>query len=272
MVYNDVARERSDRTQFHHGATLAVGYPTIGRRISRLPSFAFERSEPVLFVSTNAYRGYLHMVTTTMTDREMSELEIGLIRDVLNRLPRRVTYKPYPYLSRYADPDPALLAAREARNLSIVTDNIDMRYLIGRAKVVVTCRATSTTGWCLMSHKPLCFINVPDQMPLDDDVRDLFGESVFVFDAGNPAFAGELRDFLSLPLEEIESRWERKRPARERMISRFIDRPVRSPGREASAYIIEQCFSSEFFTTHAQRAPQGAFSGGGIAKAASCGR
>ena len=256
LVYNEAARKRSDQTQFHHGVTLAVGYPMIGRRISRLPRFAFERTEPILYVSTCAYRGYRHMVTTTLTDAEMAELEIGLIRNVLNRLPYRVTYKPYPYLSRYADPDPVLLAAQSAENLAVVTDNIDARYLVGSSKVIVTARGTSTTGWCLMSRKPLCFIDLPWQMPLPDDVRVAFEEGVFLFDAGSGNFPEALRNFLSLPLLEIERRWELKRSARELMVSRFIDRPVRSPGKEASSYIVEQCFVPDFFATHALYPPE----------------
>lgn len=256
LVYNDAARQRSDETQFHHCTTLAVGYPTIGRRISRLPFLAFEKTEPILYVSTNAYRGYQHMVTTAMTDEQMCEFETGIIRNVLNRAPHRVTYKPYPYLSRYPDADPALLAAHDAKNLSVVSDNVDMRYLIGSAKVVVTSRATSTTGWCLMSGRPVCFINLPDQMPLNEDARAAFEESLFLFDGSRSDLQEALLDFLSLPLQEIDRRWQEKRAARERMLGQFIDLPVKSTGQRAARYIVEHCFASDFFETHGQRTPR----------------
>jgi len=255
IVYNEAARERSDATQFHHGTTLPVGYPKIGRRNSRLPMVAFEPTETILFASTNVYRGYQHMVTTAMTDEQMAELEIKIICDVFAHTRYRVTYKSYPYVGRYADPDPALIAASKLKNVSIVTNNVDLRYLVGSARVVISARATSTIGWCLMANKPLCFIDVPDHLPLNMNARAAFEDALFVFDARSPDFTASMRSFLSLPLEEIERRWKEKRAARDRLIAHFIDLPGASGGRRAASYILEHCFSSEFFTAHPYRAP-----------------
>ncbi len=256
LVYNDMARQESDRTPFAHWPTLSVGYPEIGRRISRLPALAFVKTEPVLFVSTNVYRGNTHMVTGTWTDAQTAAFETRLIGEVLERLPHRVSYKAYPYLGRYADPDPALEAANASGNLSVVTKNEDMRYLIRSARVVITCRASSTTGWCLMSGRPLVFINVPDQMPLSDAARAAFGDALFLFDADEPDLSQRLRDFLSRPFAEIEAEWCAKAGARARLIAEFINGDTANTGRAGAEYLLGFGLSDRFFEEHAPREPE----------------
>ena len=255
LVYNEAAKDETDRTPFAHWPSLAVGYPQIGRRISRLPSMAFAPTETVLFASTNIYRGNSHMVTGTWTDEQTAAFETNLIRNVLQKLPYRVSYKSYPYLGRYADPDPALQAAEEADNLSIVTDNEDMRYLIRSARVVVTCRASSTTGWCLMSHRPFVFINVPDQMPLAETVKQAFERALFLFEADDPELAERLRVFLSRPLAEIETEWMDMAPARAELLRRFIDADTPDSGSTAADYLLRFGLSERFFEAHSIREP-----------------
>jgi len=255
LVYNDAARERSDETPFYHWPSLSVGFPTIGRRISRLPALAFEKTQPIFYVSTAVCAGYRHMVTTSLTDAQMYDTEIGIIRNVLGPAPYGVTYKPYPYLNRYADEDPVLAAAMATPNISVVTKNVDMRYQVGSAKIIITGRATSTAGWCLMSKKPLCFLDVPGQMPLREDVRAAFDEALFLFDTSDPDFQRTLLEFLSQPLADIENQWMRKAKARQTMLRQFIDMPVKSTGRTAAGYILEHCFKPDFFDRHQRRGP-----------------
>jgi len=256
LVYNDVAKEASDGTQFAHWPTVAVGYPQVGRRLARLPAIAFVRTEPILFVSTNVYRGNTHMVTGTWTDAQTAAFETTLIQKVLQDLPHRVTYKAYPYLGRYADPDPALQAAEAADNLTIITRNEDMRYLIGSAQVVVTCRASSTTGWCLMSHRPFVFIDVPDQMPLSSAARAALERAAFVFSVDDPEMTSRLRAFLSRPLREIEREWQDKALARREVIRQFIDANTPCAGRAAAEYLLRHRLSKRFFAAHAQHEPR----------------
>lgn len=250
LVYNETAKAESDRTPFAHWPTLAVGYPQIGRRISRLPRIAFVPTEPIMFVSTNVYRGNTHMVTGTWTDAQTAAFETRLIHDVLQPLPYRVSYKSYPYLGRYADPDPAMQAALASDNLSIVTKNEDMRYLIRSARVVVTCRASSTTGWCLMSARPLVFINVPAQMPLSDAAKKAFSGALFLFDADDPDLTDRLRAFLSRPLEDIEAEWAAMAPARARLIREYIDVDTPNTGSMAAKYLLAHGLSDSFFDSH----------------------
>ena len=115
LVYNETAVERSNDTYFHHGRTTAVGFPAIGRRLSKHPAAAFQKTEPILYVATAPHRGYVHLVSSAATDLETSRFEIDMIEQVLDKAPRRVTYKPYPHMARYADLDPTLGVAFPGR-------------------------------------------------------------------------------------------------------------------------------------------------------------
>ena len=112
-----------------------------------------------------------------------------------------------------------------------------MRFMIGSAGVVVTGRSTSTIGWCLMSGRPLCFFDKKSQLPLREEARSAFRESLFVFDADAPGFHDELSAFLSLPQSEIEHLWREKKTAREQLIRRFVDAPIHASGDHAAEHV-----------------------------------
>ena len=172
------------------------------------------RAPPILFVSTLLYRGNFQNRLEEVSDVDKARVEIGLLKEVFAELPHQVAYKPYPAL-RFPDPDPVMAAARRTSNVEIVGAHADLRYMLGRYRVLVSSRATSTIGWCVMSQRPFVFIDTGDYFTIQPAIRDLFAAGTFFFDAAKPGWMDELKTFLSQPIEDIESRWRKWRASGE---------------------------------------------------------
>ena len=84
-------------------------------------------------------------------------------------------------------------------------------------KVIITSRATSTIGWCLLSNKPLIFINVPYWFELKEEMKELFQKSMFYFNYSDKNCLSSLKDLLSLSLNEIEKLWNEKEKDRKKL-------------------------------------------------------
>ncbi len=250
-VYNEAGEHKTNETQFYHGASMAVGFPDKGRRLERLPIWCFKKAEPILYVSTNLYRGTVNTVSGTQSDLESCRAEMELIENVLAQLPHRVSYKTYPETLRYADPDPALELARRCNNLTVIDGSIDVRYFMRSASLVVTSRATSTTGWCILSGLPFCFIDVPNQMPLAPEAKNAFKAAFFYFTMADPDLNAQLQEFLSQPLDSIREHWWQKEAARRQFKATFIDKPTSSAGDLLAGYLVDNAFDPTFCAEHA---------------------
>jgi hypothetical protein len=217
IVFNKEARRVSQANPFRSCEALSVGLPRDYRRarISR----SHPSSPPVWYISTALYLGHRGQLFQGITDGDKADHEIALIERVLDRLPHRVLYKPYPAF-RYLDPDPVIEAARAAPNISVYEERADLRYLIQRARLLICSRSYSTPSWCLMSGRPVVHIDIPDQ--LTSEARSAFEAGLFLFDAGSADFHDRLRVFLSQPIELIERLYAAKQAARTRLIERFF--------------------------------------------------
>lgn len=234
MAFNTLSSKMSNANPFAHGTSLPVGFPkdyfrNIGRKID-------PEKPPVLFVSTTLYVGNQQSLSGSLSDIEAAEREIGIVTNILDEIPHKVEYKPYPSI-RYADPDPIHQAVHESENISFFDEGIDLRYEVGKYRVVITSRATSTVSWCIMSARPLVFINYPDHMPLTDAAHEAFRKGVFLFEVEKDGWQEELRAFLSKPISDIEAEWERKSANRAHLISDFFTIPEQGAGRRAADYI-----------------------------------
>lgn len=192
-----------------------------------------DADHPLLYVSTALLSGNVNAYSGGVSDVERVRRELALVEDVLARLPYGVRYKSYPSTDRYDDPDPVLAAVARHPRLQLFDRALDLRYMIGQHRLVITSRATSTVGWCLMSGKPLVFIDHPDHMPLRDEARDLFAQGVFLFD-WRDATTDALRAFLSRPLAEIEVEWRDKAAARRKLVEELFCRPGNRVGRRVA--------------------------------------
>jgi hypothetical protein len=202
LCFNQQAVRYSQESVFAISTATAVGLPADYRRyrVRRTGTSGC----PIIYVSTLLYRGNRQLTNTCLTDLQRANREIEFITNVLGRLPHNVRYKPYPSF-RYADPDPVFEAAQNCKNIEIYTNEIDLRYIVGEHRVVVTTGATSTVGWCAFSDLPMVFIDDPQVQPLTSMASKLFDEGVFRFDRDSQKFIDEIRNFLSQPISLIES-------------------------------------------------------------------
>ena len=238
LVFNERSVAIGNGLPGRQAETVAVGMPSDFTRTAGAYPFRKE-AYPVLFVSTAAYSGYSGKIRYgTQTDRGMLDLEMTLLETVFGRLPHNVLYKTYPAL-RFIDPAPAADLARRLANVTLFDEFLDLRYLIRRARVLVTMRATSTVSWCLLSDKPLVFIDVEDNMPLRADARDAFQKGVFLFATRDEGWADRLRSFLARPIAEIEREWAEKRDARRDLVANYMNHG-RGAGRRAADCLLGQ--------------------------------
>lgn len=227
LTFNAAAARLHNRNSMRAGVAKSIGAPGHYRK---RPGSGRERA-PIWYISTALYTGHWGLLHKGVADIDLARREIAIIDDVLARLPHRVVFKPYPG-NRYPDPDPIQLAAARRANIDVETRRIDLRYLIRKARILVTSHATSTLGWALMSGRPVVYLEKPDEVPFDPAVRSLAEDAFFFFDFARPDAAEKTRAFLAQPIEAIEASWREKEPARRSFMRQFIDEApeAASPG------------------------------------------
>jgi len=234
LTFNEEAERIYNRSPFKYGNAISVGAPMRYFRAASLGG-DWRTPAPVLYVSTKLYRGNRQILTGFLTDFGKARQEWALVERVLGKLPHRLLFKPYPEENRrYADEDPVVGFARKQENIEVYEKRVDLRYILSAHRVVIASRATSTISWCLLSGKPLVFINYRNEYALSSQALEAFRESVFLFDADDGDFFANLRTFLSQPIDEIERQWRQKEAARSEMIRRFISGDGPGAGRRAA--------------------------------------
>ena len=233
-TYNQALAALNDTAAFGRARSVAVGMPTeLRRSISRR---AGPPTGEIWYVSTGLSRGRTALLHMAEPDHRIAEFELGLIDTVLGDLPHPVVFKPYPAV-RYTDGDPVAERAAHTPGIRLHDGRGDFRFLAARCGVIVTARATSTLSWCLMSSRPVVFIDIPTQMPLRPEVRALAEQALFLFDAADPAMATDLRAFLSRPIAEIEADWRKRAPARAVLIDAYFDTDSGPAGQVAATAV-----------------------------------
>jgi hypothetical protein len=239
FTYNSKIADIEKNTFFNKSTHFTVGMP---KRLIRMRDMQTTSKEvtPIVYISTNLY--HMGLSLAQKTDYGNAIDEQLLITNVLSKLPHKVCYKAYPEDNRrYADTDPVLMYPEKARNMNLFTNKIDMRYLISEYKVFVTSQATSTLGWPIMSGKPVIFINRKYNNPLTNEAYKSLSQGIFVFNDDENDFHKNIRDFLSLPIEEIERLWQKKKKYRKEMIrDYFTEHNNGDAGERAARVILEE--------------------------------
>lgn len=217
VTFNQPMAELCRSNPAGRGAAIAAGLPRDYRRRTPRRHVA---PAAVWYVRTTLFQSNLGRVHRGLSDHEVLLRETTLIDHVLARLPHKVIYKPYPAI-RYLDPDPVLEHAA-ASSIEVFEQRLDLRYVVGRAGVLVTRGATSTLSWCLTSERPTVLINCADHMPLRAELVEPFDQALFLFDGLAADFHERLRTFLSRPLAEIDRAWRAKAAARRELLGTWL--------------------------------------------------
>ena len=230
ITFNARAVELSQAGAFCRGRTIDVGLPKDYYRMGQMEN---ARDVPKIWYISTAFYVANHGQIEGANDVDKCRYETDIVEKVLARLRSNVLYKPYPG-RRFEDPDPVETTAASASNISVYRDRLDLRYIVGSARLLITSRGYSTPSWCLATGKPLVHIDIPDATPLPVDAREAFAAGVFLFDAGAEDFHDSLRQFLDQPFEAIEAMWAEKSAARETLLRRYISSGTKGAGRRAA--------------------------------------
>ena len=242
LVHNKATKKILSENYFAKSKPYIVGASSRHARVGR-KKHANNSAIPIVYISTNLYRGNMGFIMSSKTDYSQARDEQKIILSVLSKLPHRVRYKVYPDDNRrFPDSDPVFKDAISADNIDFFSDKIDMRYLLEEHRILITSVATSTLSWPVMTGKPVIFINCKNNCPLTDDAHSALSKGLFVFDDDNIEFYDKLRDFLSQPIEEIERLWEIKRVYREDMMVEFFSAYDGGAGTRAAHIILEKYF------------------------------
>lgn len=238
LLYDQKVAEAEERSYFARAESFVVGASSRHIRMKNGRS-SLSDVPPIVYVSTNLYRGNIGLFISSKTDYLRARDEQKIVNNVLAGLPHKVCYKTYPEDNRrFADADPVLADVYTASNIELFSEKIDMRYLLSGHRVIVTSSATSTLGWPVMTGKPVVFINWKHNSPLADDARDSLSEGLFLFDDDEVDFYERLHDFLVQPIEEIEQLWALKKKARETMTAEFFSAYSSRAGTRAAKMIL----------------------------------
>ncbi len=238
FAYNAKIVDIEKKTFFNKSKHYNVGMPL--RLVRMLHKRAIDKPVlPMIYISTNLYHAGLSISPKVDYIRALDEHK--LVNNVLSMIPYNVCYKTYPDINRrYADTDPVLEDIKNADNINLFSDKIDMRYLVYKYRIFITTCATSTLGWPVMSGNPVVFINRKYNNPLTDDALESLSRGLFVFNDNESGFHDNLRNFLSQPLEEIERLWKEKEAARREMIREYFSSHKSGAGKRSAKIIIDQ--------------------------------
>ena len=169
-------------------------------------------------------------ISMTWSDLHKDKFEAELFERSLSRIPHTVTIKPY-LAPDYPGMRKSVEVIERSPNLNLYKGGMDLRYIAGNFRVIITSRATSTLGWCVLANRPMVYLDLPHQNPLWDDARAALEKAVFYFDMAQPGAFERLREFLSQPFDVIEREWLKRADDRRRFVERYLDSGPRGFGK-----------------------------------------
>ena len=241
LYYNSKCVEIEDQSYFSKSKSYVVGMSSRHMRMKNIRTKTYS-DIPVVYISTNLYRGNTGSLISWHTDYDRARKEQEFVKEVLYKIPHRVLYKPYPEEDRrYADQDPIFNDISSSSNIVLFDKKIDMRYLLSEHRVIITSGATSTLGWPVMSGKPVIFINRKEKSPLTDEAHASLSKGLFVFDDDDQNFNKNLKYFLSQSISRIEELWKNKKNDREKMVRNyFSEYKDNNAGKRAAQIILRE--------------------------------
>lgn len=221
FVYNSNVINNSIKSRFHSSSDMVIGIPNDLKKLNIRKSND-KIFPPVLYASTNLYTGNRGIPGRAgSSDIDKASFEIDIIKNILGKIPHKVHYKPY-FSKRYTGPPIEWNYINSQSNIILNKDEIDLRYIINKSKVIITSRATSTLGWCIHASKPLIYIENMDNR-LNDKIRAIFKKSLFYFDVYETDWKDDLKKLLSKNITKIEKDWNKMSKNREKYLYPYFD-------------------------------------------------
>lgn len=231
LCFDDKANEFSSSNPHCRATIVTVGVPDLyrmnGRAIPDNECGDIGYIQTMIPVSNRA-----SAFTLTWTDLRKEQFEADLMERCLAKLPHRVTIKPY-LAPDYQGLRKSQEVIDQSGNLNLYSKAFDLRYIAGNFRVIVTSRATSTLGWCVLAGRPMVYLDLPYHYPLWDDAREALKNAVFYFDMGKPDAIDRLREFMSQSLDQIDRQWAELAEGRRRFIARYVDSGPNAYGKRA---------------------------------------
>lgn len=244
FTYNETAASLVKGFETTRAEVISVGQPRDLAEVGRHRRGSGPEVD-IHYVSNQALFGHvLPPSSAGISESEAVAWERSIVKEVLARLPHRVMYKPYRAMF-YLDRNPLHASAAEQPGIHYYEGYLDLRYMLPNARVLVLTHAASTLSWCLMSTKPVVYINAPDQAPLYPKFEADLRQGGIVVDASAPDFIEQLRRVLSQPIEAIEAEWRAKAGIRRRTLERFIGKADGKAGRRMADAIRQRTLRQE---------------------------
>ncbi len=220
-AFNNAAVSVAAENPFNVAQHYVYGMPKRYRRQKNI--FKFRKKYPILFLSNMLYRGNDGRIHTWVNDYEFFNIESDLIKIISTNLNKQVFYKPYPAsFKRYEEKDPILEEIDSYKNVHIIKNNKDARYLTGNSRLIICSTSSSTVSWAIMSNIPVVFINLPNIAPLKKEAIPYFEKGLFLFNYNNKYSMKKLRKLLSLNFKDINKIWNEKIIYRNKLIQTYI--------------------------------------------------
>ena len=220
FVYNDNTALRSKHSRFHQSEDVKIGLPEDLKKGMNYKSIN-NIQNPILYATTNVYCGNRGIASRAgSSDQDKARFELDFIENILSKIPHRVQYKPY-FSKRYVGDSIEINKAKLKKNIFVNCDEIDLRYITKKSRLIITSRATSTVGWCIFSSKPVIYIENVDNR-LNEEASKIFKETLFFFDVLDLQWKKKLMKLLSKDLLSIESEWVAKQKATDNLIFKFL--------------------------------------------------
>ncbi len=224
-AFNKQAVSVARKNPFNISSHKIYGMPKRYKRQEK--KFGIHKKYSILFLSNRLHRGNDGGISVWVNDFEFSQLEISLIKKVFSKVNKTIFYKPYPAsFDRYLENDPVLEEIYKYKNLKIIYNKQDARYLTGNSKLLICCIASSTLSWAIMSKTPVVFINFENIAPLRKDAIEIFNKGLFLFNYDDKHSMQNLKKLLSLPYSHINELWKQKVFHRKKLIQNYISSDI----------------------------------------------
>ena len=220
FVFNKKASEDSRGNRFNISKEYVVGLPEDMKIGLKKEKFKYSK-QSILYVSTTLYSGNRGIPSRSgNSDLNKANFEINLINNVFSKISSEIHYKPY-YSKRFPGPSVEIELAKLKKNIYINSNEEDLRYIVGNFKVIITSRATSTIGWCMLSGKPVIYIENEDNRLKKKIVKE-FKKSLFYFDVLDKGWDQNLYNLLEQPINIIEEQWKLKQSFQEGFLENYF--------------------------------------------------